>query len=141
MRSVETLIREAITKAGGPAALARELSLHRSEVTEFEKGRRPLTPACVARLGAYVDLPCEEVRRLTLEAVIHGAKPAWQATMRAALFQLLALGVGLSAATPHDAQAKSAAPTRVNFLYIVAHWLQGIVGPCRRLRHGYGMCP
>jgi len=132
MRTVETLIREAIDKAGGPAALARELGVHRSEITEYEKGRRKIGAACIAQMGSYAGIEPEELRRLTLEAVINSARPAWQERMRNALFTLLAVGVTLSAATTNDAKAQTGARGPVDTIYIVAHWM------LRRLRKGAG---
>src|SRR5437868_9683372 len=76
MRSVESLLAEAVQKCQSQAELARRLGIHRQELNAMIKGERPVSGEMVALLGDVLELPGEEVQRLSALAIIGAAKNA-----------------------------------------------------------------
>jgi transcriptional regulator with XRE-family HTH domain len=137
MHSVETLIADAIEKCGTSAELARRLGVHRSEITDWKNGRRPVSPCSAGLMADVLGLDANEARQLCAEATINCSRPEIRDRLRRALFTLLAVGVALSAPGHSDAQAQ-ATPARsaglVDSLYIVAHWVRLLFAPLRVTR-------
>jgi len=138
MHTVETLLDAAIEKYGTSAELARQLGVHRSEVSEWKSGRRPVSPCSAGLMAAALNLDPEEARHLCAEATVACSRPEIQERLRRALFTVLSVGVALSAATPSDATTRGTQALRdatVDGLYIVAHSLLAFgLRPIARLR-------
>lgn len=110
MRTLETLLDEAVKKCTGAAELARRIGLHRSEISELKAGRRAFSPATVALLCDVLELEGTEAQRLAAEAVIAAAKGEKAGVLRRAFFGWPRLGAALFAVvglapTTRDAEA------------------------------------
>ena len=112
MRSVESLLREAVDKCGGQAELGRRIGTSGPAINAMIKGTRPITGETVALICDVLELPGEEVQRLVALAIIGNAKNAGKRErLRKAFFGCWV--VGAFAATlitgPHDARAETTA--------------------------------
>jgi plasmid maintenance system antidote protein VapI len=137
MRSVESLLAEAVEKCHGQAELARQLGIHRQEVNAMIKGERPVSPETVALLCDVLELPAEEVQRLVAETIIGAAKNASKRErLKRAFFGCWVVGVVAttltSIPTPSNAGSSQTVGLASNYpIYIVAH-LARLAG--RRIR-------
>lgn len=112
MASVQTLIDLARVKCGTDAELARRVGVPRSHVAMWKSGVRPVSPETVATICDVLQLSGEECREWVAVAMVENPKNAKVADrLRRALFASLAVGVGLSAIGPNDAQASTVATT------------------------------
>jgi plasmid maintenance system antidote protein VapI len=111
MRTVETLIDEAVELCKGQAGLARRLGWTPQDVHTLVKGKRAVTPETVALLCDVLELPGEEAQRLAALAVIANAKNApIREVLRRAFFGLSVAGAVCGAAvtlTPERATASA----------------------------------
>ena len=135
MHTVETLIEAAIAKCGTSAELARQLGVHRSEITDWKNGRRPVSPCSAGLMADVLGLGQDEAQHLCAEATVNCSRPEIRERLRRAFFTMLAVGVALSAGgMTSDAQAqRTQARSAGTFdtLYIVAHWLRSLFMPLR----------
>jgi transcriptional regulator with XRE-family HTH domain len=76
MRSVESLLTEAVEKCHGQAELARRLGTSSAAITHMKNGERAISPETVALLCDVLELPGEETQRLVALAIIGAAKNA-----------------------------------------------------------------
>lgn len=114
MRTLQTLIDEAVRKCTTSAELARRIGVHRSEITELQSGRRQISPVTVGLLADVLELDGEEARRLAVLAIVAGAKGEKAGVLRRAFFVCWGTGVACGVAMllhTSDAPAKIAAPT------------------------------
>lgn len=96
VRSVETLLVEAVEKAGSQAELARRIGVKPPEVTEWKKGKRPISPETIGLLCDVLELPGTEAQRLAALAIVGAEKNAGKrATLRRAFFGLWVLGASV----------------------------------------------
>ncbi|WP_374676438.1 helix-turn-helix domain-containing protein [Ideonella sp.] len=115
MRTVESLLDEAIDVCHGQAELARRLGTSAPAITEMKKGTRPISPETVALLADVVGIPGEEAQRLAALAVIGAAKNASKREkLRRAFFGCWVVGVValLTTLTPQPSTASD--DTRVS---------------------------
>lgn len=108
MRTLQTLLDEAVNKCAGPADLARKIGVHRSEISEMTSGRRPVSPAMVGLLCDVLELDGLEAQRLAAEATIATAKPEKQGVLRRAFFACWAIGVACGVGMPTTSDARTA---------------------------------
>lgn len=93
MRTVQTLIDEAINLCGSAAELARRIDVDRAEVTKWSNGDATITAETVALLCDVLELSGEETRRLAAEAIVANPKNAKRReALRRAFFVSGALG-------------------------------------------------
>lgn len=108
MRSVDSLLREAVDKCGSQAELGRRIGTSGTAINAMVKGDRPISAETVALVCDVLELPGEEVQRLVALAIIGNAKNAGKRErLRKAFFGCWVVGV--FAATlltgPQDARA------------------------------------
>lgn len=97
MRSVQTLICEAIDVCGGQGELARRVGLHRPEISDLASGKRPISPAMVGLLCDVLNIEGAEAQRLAAEAIILTAKAEKRGVLRRAFFARSTTGAMLEA--------------------------------------------
>jgi plasmid maintenance system antidote protein VapI len=111
MRSVESLLTEAVDKCHGQAELARQLGMKRQDIHSMVKGERVISPETVALLGDVLELPGEEVQRLVALAIIGNAKNTGKRErLRKAFFGYWVVGAvatTLLGGAPTEATAKT----------------------------------
>jgi hypothetical protein len=112
VRTVQTLIDDAIQKCGGQAELARRLGWTRQDVQHIQAGKRPVSPEIVGFLADVLELDGDEARRLAIMAMIENPKNKEKAgVLRRAFFVCWVIGAvvfcGASATLPSDAIGKS----------------------------------
>jgi hypothetical protein len=93
MRTVETLIDEAIKRASGVVALAKIIGKSHTQVADMRAGRLPISPETVGLLCNVLELDAEEARRLLAESIVnHPKNKARQGVLRRAFFVSLVAG-------------------------------------------------
>lgn len=96
MRSVQTLIDEAVNFCQGQAELARRVGMTRQDIQHMQAGKRTVTPETVALICDVLELSGEEARRLAAEAIVANPKNAdRREVLRRAFFVGLATGAAL----------------------------------------------
>lgn len=129
MESVIALIDRAVQLCGSQAALARALGVYPADISDWKKGKRPVTPETVALICDVLQLPGEEARTLAAWAVIENAKnSSKREKLKRAFFGCWVAGVVALAQlmTPSDARASSNVKDYRSFIsdsriYIVVH--------------------
>jgi hypothetical protein len=111
MRSVQTLIDEAIKHAGGRTALARKLSelgppVSPQRVTNWANGHEYVSPETVGQLCDLLQIEGDEARRLLAVSIVQNPKNAKRATvLRRAFFVSWVYGIGVALMHPSNADA------------------------------------
>ena len=114
MRTVKTLIRDAIDATGSQAELATRLGVSPSEVSKLVNGKLPASPQTVGLLCEAAKVEPAEARAIVAQAIVDAAKDASRKTaLRKAFFAAatwggVALSTMLGTAAPTDAQASAA---------------------------------
>lgn len=97
MRTLQSLIDEAVTLCQGQSELGRRLGMPRQNVSQLVAGTRTMSPTTVAQLGDLLRLDGAEVQRLAAEATIEAAPEEKRGVLRRAFFALRATGAGFGA--------------------------------------------
>ncbi len=92
MRSVISLLDEAITVCKSQSELARRLGITPGDINDMVKNRRTVSPAMVGLLCVVLELDSSEAQRLAVEAIIATAKEGKRGVLRRAFFALSATG-------------------------------------------------
>lgn len=93
MRTVLSLIDEAIEICGSVTHLAQRIGVNRAQVACWRNGSEPISPESVALLCDVLELSGEETRRLAAEAIVANPKNAKRReALRRAFFVSGALG-------------------------------------------------
>ena len=142
MRSVESLLTEAIDFCHGQAELARRIGTSGPAITEMKNGVRPISPETVALLGDVLELEGTEVQRLVALAIIGAAKnQSKRERLKRAFFGCWVAGVVAVtlSGSPTYSNATATKPTSyvgLNPIYIVAYLRSLTQSARRRLRAG-----
>lgn len=112
MRTVESLLTEAIGVCGGQSELARRIEMDRQTIHAMVKGERAISAETVALLGDVLELPGAEVQRLAAEAVIRSVKNASKRErLKRAFFGCWVAGVFVTTLLSGVPDARAGVPT------------------------------
>lgn len=139
MRTLETLIDEAVNVCGSGAAVGRRIGASTQEVSDWRKGRRTISPITTGLICDVLNLRPDEAQRLVALAVIASAPPEKAGVLRRVFFvctraggatciALTTLWTGESTATVEKADQQV-----VNTIYIVRIMLGAFRGALRLL--------
>jgi transcriptional regulator with XRE-family HTH domain len=123
MSSGKTLITRAALLGFTAADAARKLGISRSYLSDVMNDRKNLSPESAALIADMIG--DDATQAMKEQAVANEKNPERRSALKQALFQWLAVGVVLSAATPSDAkQIDASYRVAMNNIYIVAHWMR-----------------
>lgn len=137
MESVKACIDAAVQICHTARSLATELDMHEATLALVRSGKRGLTPEQIIKLARILAVPPTEL--LALDAIARERDPEKQEALREGFFRLgirgakagcLILATFLSAGSSPPASAHGANElSKVDNLYIVAHWLRRLFAP------------